>query len=141
MLFKICDVGAASRLEKIALHLDEGSIRVKHTSSRGFTCVTGKYKGVEVSIVSIGMGIPMMDFFVRETVAVVDGPLAIIRFGTCGGLSELSLAGRVVVASKGSAMIQRNPDSFSAWYEDGGDTPSNMDYSNAYLLSKVCSYL
>lgn len=27
----------------------------------------------------------MMDFFVREVRAIVDGPIAIIRYGTCGG--------------------------------------------------------
>jgi hypothetical protein len=31
----------------------------------------------------------MMDFVVRETRAVVDGPMAIIRLGTCGLLDAL----------------------------------------------------
>ncbi|KAG8830665.1 hypothetical protein FRC17_004499 [Serendipita sp. 399] len=41
-------------------------------SERGFLTLTGKYKGVPVSIVSIGMGAPNMDFFVREAREVLD---------------------------------------------------------------------
>jgi hypothetical protein len=33
-----------------------------------------------VSCVAIGMGPAMMDFFVRESMAVLNGPVAIIRF-------------------------------------------------------------
>jgi uridine phosphorylase len=54
----------------------------------------------------------MMDFFVREVRAVVDGPMAIIRFGTCGGLTDHSRAGIVVVATEGSSYISRNYDFF-----------------------------
>jgi uridine phosphorylase len=41
-------------------------------SDRGFLTLTGTYKGVRVSIVSIGMGAPNMDFFVREGREVLD---------------------------------------------------------------------
>lgn len=41
-------------------------------SDRGFLTLTGTYKGVPVSIVSIGMGAPNMDFFVREGREVLD---------------------------------------------------------------------
>jgi len=33
---------------------------------------------------SIGMGMPMMDFMIRESRHIVDGPMCIIRLGTCG---------------------------------------------------------
>ena len=55
----------------------------------------------------------MMDFFVRELRAVVDGPLAILRFGTCGGLSVDAPPGTVVCASHGAAFVSRNYDYFS----------------------------
>lgn len=54
----------------------------------------------------------MMDFFVREVRAVVDGPMSIIRFGTCGGLTDYSRAGTIVVATDGSSYISRNYDFF-----------------------------
>jgi len=41
-------------------------------SDRGFLTLTGAYKGVIVSIVSIGMGSPNMDFFIREGREVLD---------------------------------------------------------------------
>jgi hypothetical protein len=46
----------------------------------------------------------MMDFVVRETRAVVDGPMAIIRLGTCGLLDALTPVGTLVVASQGSVL-------------------------------------
>ena len=57
----------------------------------------------------------MMDFFVREVRTVVDGPMAIIRFGTCGGLSlENARQGTIVVASKGSMLVTRNYSYFAS---------------------------
>jgi uridine phosphorylase len=52
---RVLVVGAQKRAEKIATLLDEGSETVRITSNRGFTTITGRYNGVQVSIVSIGM--------------------------------------------------------------------------------------
>ena len=49
------------------------------SSERGFVTYTGRFSGVPVSIVSIGMGYPNMDFFVREVRECVQGDLIIIR--------------------------------------------------------------
>ena len=54
-------------------------------------------------------GIANMDFVVREVRAVVNGPLAIVRFGTCGGLRDVP-AGAVVLATGGAVLIRRDPD-------------------------------
>ena len=48
-------------------------------SNRGFVTFSGKYNNVPISIVAIGMGFPMMDFLVRESRAILDGPMAILR--------------------------------------------------------------
>lgn len=58
------------------------------------------------------MGNCMMDFFVRETRASVDGTLAIIRFGSCGSLTTSAPAGSVVVP-RGGYCIRRNLDHFA----------------------------
>jgi uridine phosphorylase len=42
--------------------------------------ITGCYKGIPISIVSIGMGSANMDFFVREIRETVSGDLVMIRF-------------------------------------------------------------
>ena len=59
----------------------EGSTKKLFTlaSERGFITYTGRFGGVPVSIVSIGMGYPNMDFFVREVRECVKGELVIIR--------------------------------------------------------------
>lgn len=58
------------------------------------------------------MGNPMMDFFVRETRASVEGTLAIIRFGSCGSLSTAAPPGAVIIPN-GGYCIRRNLDYFS----------------------------
>ncbi|KAI8872218.1 hypothetical protein GQ42DRAFT_161475 [Ramicandelaber brevisporus] len=58
------------------------------------------------------MGTPNMDFFVRETRAVVHGPMCIIRLGSCGGIGDGSV-GDVAVADSAVA-ISRNFDAFTA---------------------------
>jgi uridine phosphorylase len=109
---RIVTVGCPGRAAVIAKALDSTQPIFKHASPRGFTTYTGNFEGVAVSIVAIGMGLPMMDFFVREARQIVAGPLVIARFGTCGLLQPEVAVGGVVVASIGSVLIMRNPDAF-----------------------------
>lgn len=77
-----------------------------------------------------GMGNPMMDFFVRETRAVVSGTMAIIRFGSCGSLTERAPPGAVIVPRAGYC-IRRNIDYFC-------ERPINQDLKNTpYLISGI----
>ncbi|KAG1690398.1 hypothetical protein DVH05_028186 [Phytophthora capsici] len=108
---RIVSVGSLGRAKVLAQLLDEGHFET-FESARGFTTYSGKVKGVPVSIVATGMGVPNMDFVVRETRAVVNGPMTIIRFGTCGAVREEVPPGSVVVNGKGSIMVTRNPDAF-----------------------------
>ena len=104
---RVLSVGSAGRAERASKHMDSVTVV---GSSRGFTTYTGLYKGVPVSIVATGMGTAMMDFVVRETRAVVTGEMAMLRFGTCGGLGSTG-AGNVVVAAD-SVLVRREPDAF-----------------------------
>ena len=52
-----------------------------------------------VSIVSTHMGMPNMDFVVRETRAVVEGQMAIVRLGTCGALQPPASLGNLIIAT------------------------------------------
>jgi len=87
---RVLTVGDQSRALIVAQHLDGAKVDPHnplsfgpsvfvHVSGRGFTTITGTFEGVSISIVSIGMGCPMMDFFIRESRAIVAGPMAIIR--------------------------------------------------------------
>ena len=107
---RVLTVGDPARARRIASALD--GVDFHKVSSRGFVTYTGRFEGVAVSVVAIGMGLPMMDFFVRETRQIVDGPMLIVRYGTCGLLQPCVPAGRVVVASVGSVLVMRNPDAF-----------------------------
>ena len=102
---RILTVGDPARAKHLAALLD--SVQVHFESYRGFTFYTGSYKGVRMSIISIGMGYPMMDMMVREVRAVTEGPLALIRLGSCGSVCGLIPVGSLVVASSG-LMITRN---------------------------------
>ncbi|SGY63434.1 BQ5605_C007g04799 [Microbotryum silenes-dioicae] len=85
---RILTVGDPARLAKIAKLFDSLPKPCQLTSRRGFVTLTGRYRGIPVSVMAIGMGIANMDFFVREARAVVEGDLAIIRFGSCGTLDD-----------------------------------------------------
>lgn len=82
------------------------------TSHRGFATYTGTYKNTTVSVIATGMGKPMIDFVVRETRAVVKGPMAFIRLGTAGSPHPDVVPGTVVCATKGSVSVDRDPIAF-----------------------------
>ncbi|KAJ2746089.1 hypothetical protein GGI20_001641 [Coemansia sp. BCRC 34301] len=102
---RIITVGDPQRARIMAQHLDK--ILFSHSSHRGFLTITGLYQSLPVSIVAIGMGSSMMDFFVRETRMIVQGPLSIIRFGSCGSITDTAVSGDIIVADRAFA-ITRN---------------------------------
>ncbi|KAI9263740.1 nucleoside phosphorylase domain-containing protein [Sporodiniella umbellata] len=113
---RILTVGDHVRARRIAKFLDSeeasGHPVFEKSSQRGFLTITGRYKGVPVSIIAIGMGTSMMDFFVRETRASTEGTIAIIRFGSCGSLSASAPTGAVIIPKAGFC-IRRNMDYFA----------------------------
>eukprot|EP00127_Corallochytrium_limacisporum_P002520 Clim_evm77s128 gene=Clim_evmTU77s128 len=110
---RIISVGDAHRARSFAELLDNTETCFVRASNRGFVTYTGLYDGVPVSIVATGMGYPMMDFVVRETRALIDGEVLILRLGTCGALTKDVQVGDVLVADQGSLLIQRSVDSFT----------------------------
>ena len=137
---RIITVGTASRAEKIASFFDQITSRVQ--SGRGFLTINGTYKDVPVSVVAIGMGPSMMDFFVREVRAVTDGPIVCARFGTCGGITSKAIVGSVVVASGGSAYVNRNPDAFAHCYDNSEPSAdSSISKYNMYQVAPADSRL
>jgi uridine phosphorylase len=72
-------VGSPSRAHTVASHFDAAPKPFELASERGFLTVTGRYKGVPVSVVSIGMGHPNVDFFVREVRECLSGDMLIVR--------------------------------------------------------------
>jgi uridine phosphorylase len=127
---RILTVGDVHRAKRIAKHLVD--IRTVIDSKRGFYTVTGTFKGVEISIVSIGMGYPVLDMFLREVRGVTKGPLLVIRFGSCGSIGPVT-AGTVCVAS-GGVMITKNYDHWQHQYSNGTYPTDTEPYSISSVI-------
>ena len=74
-------VGHPSRALIIEELLDKIPPPFKLSSERGFMTITGRYRGIPVSIVSTGMGFPNTDFFVREVRECLTGDMLVVRLG------------------------------------------------------------
>ncbi|PWY98253.1 purine and uridine phosphorylase [Testicularia cyperi] len=108
---RIITVGDQVRAHRIAKSFDGGKPMFSFQSQRNFLTLTGTFQGVPISIVAIGMGFSVVDFFVRECRAVVEGEMVIVRLGSCGSLDpELGIG--TVVVPKSSFGISRNYDYF-----------------------------
>jgi len=118
---RVVSVGETRRARLLASLLDAEPKVYSISASRGFEIHTGKYKGVPVSVIATGMGIAMVDFVVRETRAVVDGPMAFVRFGTCGTPQKDVSVGTVAV-SNSSVGVLRNYDAFDESFKGESGT-------------------
>ncbi|KAF8055740.1 purine nucleoside phosphorylase [Scenedesmus sp. PABB004] len=113
---RILSVGSMDRALLVADQLQGGAPGAplfQHLSGRGFLTITGLYEGTPVSIITTMMGMPNMDFVVREARAVVAGQMAVVRLGTCGALAPPAALGSLVVASPGAVCIRRDPDAWT----------------------------
>ncbi|KAJ3479213.1 hypothetical protein NLI96_g9216 [Meripilus lineatus] len=110
---RVITVGSPSRARRIATYLDGSPKTFELSTERGFLTFTGRYKGVPVSIISIGMGSPNMDFFVNG-VSIhfsIDSNLGRnfhARLGSCGALIDVRV-GSIVIPSA-SIAVNRNYD-------------------------------
>ena len=98
---RVVSVGDPTRALALAALFDspEETLRVDSHRPGAFTTFTGKFNGVSVSVVATEMGTPNMDFIVRETRGVVEGPMAIVRFGSCGIVQRATAPGSICVAT------------------------------------------
>ncbi|CAG8448557.1 6448_t:CDS:2 [Funneliformis mosseae] len=138
---RIITVGDTNRAKMFIQWLDKDTPVFYLESQRGFTTVTGKYHGVPISIVGIGMGLSMMDFFIREVRSTVDGQLAIIRFGSCGTIGAPKV-GNMIIPS-GAFAITRNYNYFSNGEDEtssNGEKPYNFTkafYADPMLCKQI----
>jgi len=106
-----CDqitVGSPSRARAIAAFLDKTPEPFVLSSERGFLTITGRYKSVPISIISIGMGSPNMDFFIREVRECLSGDMCVVRLGSCGALVDVPVG--TVVVPRASVAVSRKVD-------------------------------
>ncbi|KAI9596295.1 nucleoside phosphorylase domain-containing protein [Syncephalis fuscata] len=127
---RILTVGDPERARRLATLLDADAPKFERESHRGFLTITGRFAGHPVSIIAIGMGMAMMDFMLREVRAVVDGPLCVIRIGTCGAIAPIADAGDIIVPDD-SAAVTRRFDAFADLAIDSGtDTTTKSAVSS-----------
>ncbi|KAF5346483.1 hypothetical protein D9756_010040 [Leucocoprinus leucothites] len=124
---RIITVGSPSRAQSIAKFLDHSPRPFELFSERGFLTITGRYSGTPVSIVSIGMGNPNMDFFVREIRECLEGDMVVVRLGSCGALIDVPVG--TVVVPEACIAVTRN-------YNFDFIHPDNNDGEPAYRISK-----
>uniref|UniRef100_A0A0W0F9X7 Nucleoside phosphorylase domain-containing protein n=1 Tax=Moniliophthora roreri TaxID=221103 RepID=A0A0W0F9X7_MONRR len=105
---RIVTVGSPSRARIIAKFLDETPKPFTLESERGFLTITGRYKGTPITVLSIGMGAPNMDFFVREVRECLSGDMLVVRLGSCGCLINAPVG--TVVVPKACVAVTRNVD-------------------------------
>lgn len=108
---RILLVGDPDRAKLIRDSFDSPNDCFSYASNRGFTTYTGTKNGVPVSIMAIGMGLPMMDFAIREIRAITEGPLYIIRLGSCG-TPRVDIPISTVVVAKSSFGIITDYDAY-----------------------------
>ena len=86
--------GDLGRCEKIAEYFDSPRFVM---SNREYTTYTGLIDGVEVSVVSTGIGGPSASIAMEELKAI--GADTFIRVGTCGGINMKVMSGDCVIAT------------------------------------------
>jgi len=109
--------------------------------------ITGRFKGVPISIVSTGMGFPNTDFFVREVRECLSGDMLVVRsvtsftlmsdtadeltlsLGSCGALIDIPPGSLVV--PKACVGINRNWD-----YDFINGDPTQQPY---FITKQVCT--
>jgi purine-nucleoside phosphorylase len=97
------------------------------SNCRNMLCYTGHYRGVRVSIMGSGMGIPSAAIYATE-LARVYGVQRIVRVGTCGGVGDVGL-GDLLLAQSASTDSNFNRLQFG-----GHDLSACADFG---LLSAV----
>jgi len=103
--------GDPDRTARIATRLD--SIELERRN-REFASVTGKYKGLRVSVVSTGIGSDNVEIVIAEILAITQRP-TFIRVGSSGGLQPETLSGDLCITS-GAVRIETT----TSWFVSDG---------------------
>jgi purine-nucleoside phosphorylase len=88
--------GDPKRAERIAHDLLDSPELVSDV--RGIRAFTGRYKGVRVSVMASGMGVPSIGIYATELYRFY-GVQRIVRVGTCGGILPAVKVRDVVISS------------------------------------------
>jgi uridine phosphorylase len=97
---RIITVGDPNRAASFQQYFDKPEEVIIRKSNMILVVYTGTVNGVPVSVVGTGMGFAMVGILLVQARAVIDGPIHIIRFGTCGSLSRDVPFGSFIVTDR-----------------------------------------
>ncbi|EAY05267.1 Phosphorylase family protein [Trichomonas vaginalis G3] len=103
---RIITVGDPNRALKISQSFDKDFPVIVRKSNMQLTTYTGKKNGVLISVVGTGMGFTMVDLLVTQARAILEGPIYLIRFGTCGSLHADVPVGCFAISNKAYGIRQ-----------------------------------
>lgn len=122
---RIVTVGDPNRAMKIISGFDKDCEIIKRESSMQLTTYTGTKNGVPISVIGTGMGFAMVDLLAVQARAILDGPIYMVRFGTCGSLSADVPIGCYALSDKAYG-VRINYDDLDFPYELSKE-PFDMD--------------
>lgn len=99
--------GDPGRVEKVAAHFDEASAPVTH---REYVTVTGKYKGMPLSVMATGIGTDNTEIALVEISQIVK-KATLIRIGSCSALKKHVELGEVVI-STGAVRLENTTSAY-----------------------------
>ncbi len=92
----ILTAGSPGRIRKIKEYVEGAEII---EGERGLTVLNGEYRGLPISAFATGMGPASTAVVLPEAFETVEGPVTMLRLGTCGSLQPFVKVGHFVVSS------------------------------------------
>lgn len=117
--------GDPARAYKVAELFDDARKPITH---REYVTITGKYKGVDVTVMATGMGPDNTEMAVVEISQIMKSP-TFVRIGTCGGLQKHIDVGDLVISS-GALRLENTS---SAYVHDGYPALAHHEVTLALL--------
>lgn len=90
-------VGAAGRARTIAQEYLTGAVKVGGDDNRYYDCYTGEYRGLPISVVTHGIGMPSMLIAIEES--RMSGAQRYLRIGSCSTLRRDINIGDVAIVA------------------------------------------
>jgi uridine phosphorylase len=121
--------GDPDRTDRIATLLDDVEVSRRH---REFNSVTGRHRGLRLSVVATGIGTDNMEIVIAEVLALTQRP-TLLRIGSCGVLREDIELGDLVITT-GAVRLE----STTSFYVDDG-YPAVPDYTAVAALLEAAA--
>lgn len=109
-------VGDPARAEKIAKSFSSTTF---HTTNREYVTFTGEYQGIQLSVMSTGMGADNTEIAVIEIAQCLD-KATLIRVGSCGAIQDHIEIGDLIISSGAIT-----GETTSSYYEGSVEKPES----------------